>query len=88
MSECEAVARESVQVLRTSDPFPSFIADSMHFVIEGKRPFVGRLSVFIWSLSRNCARFALRGGASVGMACLGSLEIQKIIWSAGFTVIT
>jgi hypothetical protein len=67
-----------------SDPFPPFIADSMDFVIGSKRPLFARSSVFFEEFCPVClARW------SVGQhGTLRWLEIQKLIWSAGSTVIT
>src|SRR5205807_3767690 len=60
----------SPQARRTSAVVPAFIGDSTDCAIASKPPSCGRLSVLIRSLSRNHARFALRGGESVSIILL------------------
>src|SRR5713101_4390379 len=48
---------------------------TMHFAIGSRHPSCGRSSVLIRSLSRNAARFALRGVASVSITT--SLRLRE-----------
>lgn len=65
----EELARDP-QALRTSRMLSASIADSRLWEISCKCPFRGRSRALIRSLSRNPARFALRGGASVSIGYL------------------
>src|SRR6266567_6192441 len=60
----------SAQARRTSAVVPAFIGDSTDCAIASKPPSCGRLRVLILPLSRNHARFALRGGESVSIILL------------------
>ena len=54
---CEAVARNSAQALRTPAILSAFIADSSRFAMSNKPLFCGRSRVLMLSLFRYSARF-------------------------------
>ena len=71
---CGISVSQSEHVFRTDTGFSSDIASSIERANSVRLPFCSRSSVVRRSLSRNLARFAFRGGASVSMLASGKRQ--------------